>query len=66
MEKDTYGDGTVVCNDHCYMHKNEIEPGGCGCGTIDEDKERNGIMDCIDECPGYMPITGAGICGCGT
>jgi len=48
------------------MHKNEIEPGGCGCGTIDEDKERNGIMDCIDECPGYMPITGAGICGCGT
>ena len=38
----------------------------CGCGTADDDPDRDGVPDCDDACPNDGAKTSPGGCGCGT
>lgn len=40
-------------------------PGICGCGVPDEDRDGDGYMDCVDECAEDPDKLKPGICGCG-
>ena len=40
-------------------------PGICGCGTTDADRDGDGVADCVDHCPDDASKTALGVCGCG-
>jgi hypothetical protein len=52
--------------DCCPDDPSKTEPGICGCGTPDSDKDSDGVADCLDECPDDPKKTEPGTCGCGT
>jgi hypothetical protein len=54
-----------VQKDLCPMDPNKINPGQCGCGTLDTDTDSDGTADCNDGCPMDANKTAPGICGCG-
>lgn len=47
---DSDSDGTVDCLDECPNDANKIEPGVCGCGTVEIDEDGDGVPSCIDRC----------------
>ncbi len=49
---DSDGDGTVDCLDGCPNDRKKTDPGECGCGVIDADKDKDGIANCNDVCHG--------------
>jgi surface protein len=64
---DDDNDGTPNCFDSCPKDKNKIEPGDCGCGVKDTDKDGDGIADCIDVCKGQddsLDTDGDGVPDC--
>jgi len=55
---DSDSDGALDCADECPNDPNKIEPGECGCGSIEQDP-------CEDSCPDDPNKTSPGLCGCG-
>ncbi len=58
--------------DECPDNPDKDEPGICGCGVLDLDTNKNGVVDCLeteekieDNCPEDPMKTEPGICGCG-
>jgi hypothetical protein len=52
-------------DDCCPDDDAKIDPGQCGCGNADDDRDDDGTADCVDECPDDAMKTAPGICGCG-
>jgi len=46
---DLDSDGTPDCTDQCKADPNKTVPGPCGCGSVEEDIDNDGIADCIDD-----------------
>lgn len=63
---DVDNDGHIDCEDLCPNDPNKFEPGACGCGNLDEDLNRNGVIDCLEPCPAGSLLEGSipGVCGC--
>ena len=38
-------------NDACPSDPNKTDPGVCGCGVPDTDRDKDGTEDCNDSCP---------------
>jgi hypothetical protein len=55
-----------VREDACPADQGKLFPGVCGCGTPDDDPDRDGMPGCLDACPGDASKTSPGSCGCGT
>ncbi len=53
---------TVV--DECPNDPEKTNPGICGCGYPDTDRDGDGTVDCMDYCPDDPDKTQPGICGC--
>jgi len=55
-----------VCNsaDFCWLDPLKVEPGICGCGSMDIDSDLDGVLDCFDPCPSDNPddANGDGCC----
>jgi hypothetical protein len=62
------GSGGMACaaTDKCCDDPNKTEPGMCGCGTPDDDDDKDGKLNCKEACPSDPEKTEAGMCGCGT
>jgi len=55
--------------DLCPNDETKTDPGICGCGVPDIDRNDNGVIDCVepqDLCPNDPQKTAPGVCGCGT
>ena len=50
--------------DNCPDDPDKTEPGICGCGVPDTDRDDDGTPDCNDECPDDPNKTVPGVCGC--
>lgn len=50
--------------DLCPNDPNKTQPGICGCGALDTDRDGDGAMDCVDRCPDDPNKTLPGQCGC--
>jgi hypothetical protein len=55
-----------VREDACPADQGKLFPGVCGCGTPDDDPDRDGMPGCLDACPSDASKTSPGPCGCGT
>jgi len=64
---DTHERGTDFYGDQsdCPDDPAKDNPGICGCGVPDEDKDGDGYMDCVDDCADDADKLKPGICGCG-
>lgn len=51
--------------DCCPDDPAKTEPGVCGCGVEDSDRDSDEVSDCLDKCPDDPAKTKPGICGCG-
>ncbi len=51
--------------DNCPSDPNKTEPGQCGCGVADTDRDGDLAADCMDGCPADAAKLASGICGCG-
>lgn len=51
--------------DQCPKDPQKRQPGQCGCGTPDTDRDGDGIADCNDGCPEDPDKSEPGQCGCG-
>lgn len=56
----------IAACDQCPTDPDKLEPGACGCGTPDVDRDGDGTPDCNDDCPDDPLKTDPGDCGCGT
>jgi hypothetical protein len=54
------------CGDQCPDDPLKTEPGQCGCGVPDADRDGDGAADCLDQCPDDPLKIAPGACGCGT
>jgi hypothetical protein len=52
--------------DQCPNDPTKDEPGECGCGRPDADRDGDGDRDCVDGCPDDADKQAPGACGCGT
>ena len=52
-------------NDECPDDPLKTEPGECGCGVPDTDRDGDGTADCNDDCPDDPNKVDPGQCGCG-
>ncbi|MCB9736485.1 MAG: hypothetical protein H6745_28235 [Deltaproteobacteria bacterium] len=61
------GDGELDCfqTDSCLDDPLKLNPGACGCGVPDDDRDGDGIYDCNDLCPDDHDKAVPGSCGCG-
>ena len=50
--QDSDGDGLIDCFDGCPDDRKKTEPGDCGCGVREGDRDKDGVSDCIDICQG--------------
>jgi len=55
-----------VREDTCPDDPAKLFAGICGCGTPDDDPDRDGVPNCNDACPNDGAKTSPGGCGCGT
>ncbi len=60
-----YTDAAILCDDLCPGDMAKIDPGQCGCGNPDTDRDDDGTADCIDLCPDDPFKITPGDCGCG-
>jgi MYXO-CTERM domain-containing protein len=51
--------------DQCPNDPTKDEPGDCGCGSPDSDRDADGTADCSDGCPEDSDKQAPGACGCG-
>lgn len=51
--------------DACPDDPSKVDPGDCGCGVPDTDRDGDGVADCTDLCPDDPMKSTAGACGCG-
>jgi ribosomal protein S21 len=53
--------------DFCPDDPVKTDPGICGCGVVDADVDRDGVIDCLtqDLCPSDPLKDLPGVCGCG-
>jgi hypothetical protein len=51
--------------DQCPDDPQKRQPGQCGCGNPDTDRDGDGIADCDDDCPEDPEKSEPGPCGCG-
>lgn len=51
----------LACSDECPTDPNKNDPGACGCGVPDTDRDRDGTPDCDDQCP-WDPSTSTTPC----
>lgn len=51
--------------DECPNDPHKTEPGVCGCGTADTDRDGDGTLNCQEQCPDDAAKTTPGECGCG-
>jgi hypothetical protein len=58
-------DAGTAAVDHCKNDPAKTEPGACGCGVPDADRDLDGTPDCNDACPIDADKTSGGVCGCG-
>jgi hypothetical protein len=56
----------VSAIDQCPNDPAKDEPGDCGCGSPDIDRDEDGTADCSDGCPEDGDKRAPGICGCGS
>ncbi|QTA81716.1 immunoglobulin-like fold-containing [Desulfonema limicola] len=49
----------------CPSDPEKMEPGICGCGVPDTDRDGDNLPDCKDACPDDPGKTEQGVCGCG-
>lgn len=52
--------------DGCPGDPLKTEPGQCGCGVADADRDGDGTADCVDGCARDPKKTAPGVCGCHT
>ena len=45
---EVFYDGECVMNDLCPSDEYKLMPGICGCGVLDVDLDKNGIIDCLE------------------
>ncbi len=50
--------------DLCPDDPEKMEPGACGCGVPDTDRDADGVPDCNDPCPDNPNKVEPGVCGC--
>jgi type IV pilus assembly protein PilQ len=50
--------------DECPDDPDKVEPGQCGCGIRDADRDDDGTADCVDLCPDDVDKIEPGECGC--
>lgn len=50
--------------DQCPDDPEKDDPGYCGCGEADADRDSDGAPDCVDQCPNDPEKRSAGQCGC--
>jgi MYXO-CTERM domain-containing protein len=55
----------VALVDQCPADADKTEPGLCGCGNSEADRDADGSVDCRDECPTDASKRVRGDCGCG-
>lgn len=60
-----FADSAAICVDLCPNDAAKIDPGQCGCGNPDTDRDNDGTADCIDLCPDDQFKIAPGDCGCG-
>lgn len=48
---DPDGDGVCSAEEGCPNDPNKLDPGICGCGTLDIDSDNDSVADCNDLCP---------------
>lgn len=58
--------GAAHSSDLCPSDPLKTEPGVCGCGVRDTDRDGDRLLDCFDGCPTDGDKTSPGSCGCGT
>jgi hypothetical protein len=54
----------VTTIDQCPFDPDKNEPGTCGCGRPEEDRDADGTFDCIDQCPDDPTKSDPEYCGC--
>lgn len=42
---------STLDDDACPDDPDKTEPGACGCGVADDDRDGDGAADCVDDCP---------------
>lgn len=52
-------------DDACPLDPKKTQPGECGCGKRDLDRDGDGVFDCLDSCPFDPEKKKPGACGCG-
>ncbi len=60
-----FANAGIVCVDLCPGDIAKIDPGQCGCGNPDTDRDDDGTADCNDLCPDDPLKINPGDCGCG-
>ncbi len=55
----------IMTTDYCPTDPLKTEPGVCGCGVADVDRDQDGTLDCNDSCPNDPLKLLPGLCGCG-
>lgn len=58
-------DAGCMDGDCCLDDPDKTEPGACGCGVADDDRDSDGTANCIDGCPDDPNKTAPGMCECG-
>jgi hypothetical protein len=57
-------DGKKDCFDGCPYDKNKFQPGVCGCGVPDTNRDSDPYMGCVDRCDDDPDNVDVGDCGC--
>jgi hypothetical protein len=55
----------VTSVDQCPQDPAKVEPGVCGCGVSDIDRDGDATIDCLEQCPNDPTKVTPGVCGCG-
>lgn len=61
----TPGTDPIEPADLCPDDPSKVDPGVCGCGVPDTDRDGDALEDCLDACPDDPQKQEEGECGCG-